>query len=127
MRGAPERYVDRIPEQRADDTWIPTPNAGWYLLRGRLQHTKDFAWQAAANMTRRECPDRHSEDTNGRRVGETDSAVATWLAPAGLAPGSEKSPELRRLEAMPDAKRRAWLGRYITTRTSCDYTEVPTL
>ncbi|WP_406284058.1 hypothetical protein [Streptomyces sp. NBC_00209] len=125
--GAPKRYVARLPLQGPDEAWMPPPNPGWYLLRGRLQHTEDFAWQVAANMTRRDCPDRHSEDTSGRRVGETDSAVATWLAPAGLAPGAEKSPELHRLEAMPDAERRAWLGRYMTTRTSCDPSEVPAL
>ncbi|NEC03998.1 hypothetical protein [Streptomyces sp. SID7909] len=124
--GAPKRYVARLPLHGPDEAWIPPPNPGWYLLRGRLRDTEDYAWQVAANMTARDCS-RHYEDADGRGVGATDGAVGTWLAPAGLAPGTEKSPELRRLEAMPNAERRAWLGRYMTTRTSCAYSEVPVL
>ncbi|MGW2476396.1 hypothetical protein [Streptomyces sp. NPDC001665] len=125
--GAPKRYVARLPLRGPEEAWIPPPNPGWYLLRGRLQDTEDYAWQVAANMTVRDCSDLHSKGAGGRRVGETDAAVGQWLAPAGLAPGTEKSPELDRLEAMPDAERRAWLGRYMAARTSCDFTEVPAL
>ncbi|TRV76131.1 hypothetical protein FKN01_19810 [Streptomyces sp. 130] len=124
--GAPERYVARLPLHGPDEAWIPPPNPGWYLLRGRLQDTGDYAWQVAANMTMRDCS-RHHEDGDGRHEPAPDEAVGKWLAPAGLAPGTNKSPELRRLEAMPDAERRAWLGRYMTTRTSCDPSEVPSL
>ncbi|MFJ7625424.1 hypothetical protein ACIQZN_02895 [Streptomyces sp. NPDC097595] len=128
VRGAPERYVDRLPEQRADDTWIPTPNAGWYLLRGRLQHTEDYAWQVGYHLTDRGCHGSDSMDAGDGRVWTTDQAVASWLnGPSASFPGDEKSPELRRLEAMPEAERRAWLGRYMATRTSCDPSEVPAL
>ncbi|WP_405938818.1 hypothetical protein OG338_21210 [Streptomyces sp. NBC_00726] len=128
VRGAPERYVDRLPEQRPDDTWIPTPNAGWYLLRGRLQHTEDYAWQVGYHLTDRGCHGSDSMDADDGRVRTTDHAVASWLnGPSASVPGDEESPEFRRLEAMPDAERRAWLGRYMATRTSCDPSEVPVL
>ncbi|MFC8538683.1 hypothetical protein ACFUJY_32850 [Streptomyces sp. NPDC057249] len=128
VRGAPERYVARLPLHGSDEAWMPPPNPGWYLLRGRLQDTEDFAYQVAGNMTMRDCTDHPDQDTGGRAVGATDDAVGTWLTgPYALAPGTEKSPELRRLEAMPAPERRAWLGRYMTTRTSCDFAEVPTL
>ncbi|MGC5410657.1 hypothetical protein ACPXCX_44190, partial [Streptomyces sp. DT225] len=114
VRGAPKRYVARLPLRGPDEAW--------------LQDTEDFAYQVAGNMTGRECPDRPDQDTSGRGTGATDDAVGTWLTgPYALAPGQEKSPELHRLEAMPDAERRAWLGRYMATRTSCDPSEVPTL
>ncbi|MEU2249888.1 hypothetical protein [Streptomyces sp. NPDC019224] len=127
VRGAPERYVARLPLQGPEEAWIPPPNPGWYLLRGRLQDTEDYVWQVAANLTMRDCPQDHHGNSDGPPVGAAGGAVATWLAPAGLGTGTEKSPELRRLEAMPDAERRAWLGRYMTTRNSCDPSEVPAL
>ncbi|MCG7529001.1 hypothetical protein MHW47_31760, partial [Streptomyces sp. OfavH-34-F] len=129
VRGAPKRYVDRLPVRNADEAWMPTPNTGWYLLRGRLRHTGDYAWQVGLNLAHRECRDADATDDDGSPSWETDVAVATWLAgPEGaLPPGAEKSPELLRLEAMPDAERRAWLGRFMTTRASCDPAEVPAL
>ncbi|MFB8207242.1 hypothetical protein [Streptomyces sp. NPDC056010] len=129
VRGAPERYVDRIPEQRADDTWIPKPNAGWYLLRGRLKHTEDFAWQAATHLLDRDCPGHAAGSKSWNRVVETGFAVAGWLIGPHAAQETyvSDSPELRRLEAMPDAERRAWLGRYMAARNSCDPSEVPVL
>ncbi|MFK0097596.1 hypothetical protein [Streptomyces sp. NPDC091040] len=129
VRGAPERYVDRLPEQRADDTWIPTPNAGWYLLRGRLQHTEDYAWQAATHLLDRDCPGYDAGSKSWNRVIGTDFAVSGWLIGSHAAQLTyvSDSPELRRLEAMPDAERRAWLGRYLTVRNSCDPSEVPVL
>lgn len=128
--GAPERYTDQEPGRESDAVWIPTPNPGWYLLRGRLQHREDYAWQVAYGLAHREdCPDSHDENADSDPVPATDDAVATWLAGphAGLAPGAEKPPQLRRLEAMPPAERRAWLGRYLATRTSCTASEVPAL
>ncbi|MFF5335176.1 hypothetical protein [Streptomyces sp. NPDC013181] len=129
VRGAPERYTDDRSGQNADDAWMPTPNLGWYLLRGRLRHREDYAWQVGLNLANRECRDADATDDDGSPSWETDSAVAAWLAgPEGaLPPGAEKSPELLRLEAMPDAERRAWLGRFMTTRKSCDPAEVPAL
>ena len=127
--GAPERYVTRLSGHGAAEVEMPAPAPGWYLLRGRLQRPEDYAWQVAVHLTRRECPDLHYEDTDGVRMVATDSAVGLWLAGsrAGLAPGAEKPLELRRLEAMPDAERRAWLGRYLATHESCDPSEVPAL
>ncbi|MGZ2357648.1 hypothetical protein LRE75_13300 [Streptomyces sp. 372A] len=127
--GAPERYVDRPPAQRAAESWVPTPNVGWYLLRGRLQHTEHFAWQVAMQLLDRDCPDREAGSKSWNRVIETDFAVTGWLIGPHAAQVTHvsESPELRRLEALPDAERRAWLGRYMSARNSCDPSEVPSL
>lgn len=42
-----------------------------------------------------------------------------------MGPGSP--PLVTRLKAMPDAGRKAWLGRYLATRKSCTPAEVPAL
>ncbi|MER5275449.1 hypothetical protein ABT025_06785 [Streptomyces sp. NPDC002809] len=127
--GAPVRYVDQDPLHGPDDVQVPTPNLGWYLLRGRLQHSEDFAWQVAHGVANRDCPDSFGEESaDSDRVMATDLAVTDWLA--GLAsqtPDAEKTPQLRRLEAMPAPERRAWLGRFLATHTSCSPSEVPVL
>lgn len=127
--GAPKRYVDREPVQHPDESWVPTPNVGWYLLRGRLQHREHFAWQVAMRLLDRDCSGRAAGSKSWDRVIETDSAVAGWLIGPHAAQETyvSDSPELRRLEAMPDAERRAWLGRYMAARNSCDPSEVPVL
>ncbi|MFI6651691.1 hypothetical protein ACIBI8_29305 [Streptomyces sp. NPDC050529] len=127
--GAPVRYVNQEARPGSGAAWMPTPNLGWYLLRGRLQHAEDFAWQVAYRMANRECPDA----VHTGRVTATDEAVTNWLVGASQspgtspAPGAEKSPQLRRLEAMPAPERRAWLGRFLATHTSCSPSEVPVL
>ncbi|MEU2021013.1 hypothetical protein ABZ565_02350 [Streptomyces sp. NPDC016469] len=127
--GAPKRYADRPSAQRADESRMPTPNVGWFLLRGRLQHTEDFAWQVAVQLLGRDCPGHEAGSKSWNRVIATDFAVSGWLIGTRAAQATyvPDSPELRRLDAMPDAERRAWLGRYMATRKSCDPSEVPTL
>lgn len=129
VSGAPARYVNRMPVHRADEAWVPAPNPGWYLLRGQLQHTEDYAWQVAYSMASRDCHSLHyNRSADGYRVPETDDAVVNWLAgPHAQPPGEEKSPRFRRLEAMPAPERQAWLGRYLATRKSCTPSEVPVL
>ncbi|MFG3135461.1 hypothetical protein ACGFZA_04465 [Streptomyces sp. NPDC048211] len=127
--GAPVRYADQEARPGSGAVWMPTPNLGWYLLRGRLQHPEDYVWQVAHGVVNRECPDSLRSD----RVGATDDAVTNWLAGTSHAPGTEqasgaeRTPQLRRLEAMPAPERRAWLGRFLATRTSCSPAEVPVL
>ncbi|WP_330453821.1 MULTISPECIES: hypothetical protein [unclassified Streptomyces] len=129
LPGAPKRYVDRPPAQHAGEARMPTPNAGWYLLRGRLQHKEDFAWQVATQLLARDCPVHGAGSKSWNRVIGTDSAVSGWLIGSHTAQMTyvSDSPELRRLDAMPDAERRAWLGRYMSARNSCDASEVPVL
>ncbi|WP_406454762.1 hypothetical protein OG782_25720 [Streptomyces sp. NBC_00876] len=129
--GAPVRYVDLEARPGSGRAWVPTPNLGWYLLRGRLRHSDDYAWQVAMGVAGRECPDSsYNEGSNGfARVVATDSAVADWLAGPSMSRtgGAESTPQLRRLQAMPAPERRAWLGRYLATRTSCTPSKVPVL
>ncbi|WP_393060446.1 hypothetical protein [Streptomyces sp. LN549] len=127
--GAPARYVNQDPLHGSDEAWVPAPNLGWYLLRGRLHHSEDFVRQVASSVVNRECPDSLYTDRSagGHRVMATDEAVRYWLADASQTPDAEKTPQLRRLEAMPAPERRGWLGRFLATRTSCSPTEVPVL
>lgn len=129
--GAPARYANRQPRHGTDEVWVPTPDVGWYVLRGRLRHPDDFAWQVAHMVVVRECPDYPQGDlpSGGDRLTATDDAVTQWLAgPQPQRPFSaEKTPQHRRLAAMPDPERRAWLGRFLTTRASCTPAEVPVL
>ncbi|MFJ2092447.1 hypothetical protein ACIOEW_24710 [Streptomyces sp. NPDC087901] len=129
--GAPVRYVDQEVRPGSAAAWMPTPNLGWYLLRGRLQHSEDFAWQVAYRMVNRECPDSlYADGSAGEDRGmATDLAVTDWLTGPRTpqTPDAEKTPQLRRLEAMPPPERRAWLGRFLATRTSCSPSEVPVL
>lgn len=125
--GAPARYVDQEPSGRSGEVRVPTPNIGWYVVRGRLRHAEDLALQVSYSVVPpREC--RGGTSPEELRVAHTDDAVRSWLAGAGaLAPGAEKSPQQRRLEALPAAERRAWLGRFLATRTSCAPAGVPVL
>lgn len=125
----PARYVDRLPLHGTDEAWMPRPNPGWYLLRGRLQRPEDFAMQVAYSMLDRHCPSLRTARSGDRdRVWATDSAVGVWLAgPYAQPPGGEKDPRFRRLDAMPVHERRAWLSRYFASRDSCTPSEVPVL
>lgn len=63
-----------------------------------------------------------------RPSGDGDRRSRQVLAGRRVAdPDAEKTPQLRRLEAMPAPERRGWLGRFLATRTSCSPTEVPVL
>lgn len=125
--GAPARYLNQDPLTGSDETWVPAPNIGWYVVRGQLRHAEDFALQVAYHMVpEREC--RGAQSADRLRVVYTDAAVRGWLAgPGALFPGAEKTPQQRRLEALPAPERRAWLGRFLATRTSCVPSEVPAL
>ncbi|MFE9818166.1 hypothetical protein [Streptomyces sp. NBC_00236] len=125
--GAPARYVDQEPSRASGEARVPTPNIGWYVVRGRLRHAEDFALQVSYGVVPpRNCRSAESADT--LRVVYTDDAVRSWLAgPGALAVHAEKTPQQRRLEALPAAERRAWLGRFLATRESCVPSEVPTL
>ncbi|WP_405507169.1 hypothetical protein OG323_10975 [Streptomyces cyaneofuscatus] len=133
--GAPVRYVQTSDSRRLppDTSRLPYSSRGWTMVRGRLTDPAWYAWQTARFLAERDCPESVTEteveDPAIVRVRETDDAVAHWLAPWG---GSRLDPAqgavyLNRLTAMGDTERRAWLGRYLATRTSCDPKAVPTL
>ncbi|WP_411080956.1 hypothetical protein [Streptomyces sp. cmx-18-6] len=148
--GAPLRYVSvpvsgggRTP---AGASRLPGPTLGWTVVRGRLVDPVAYASETARQLSERDCPDSASaedesvaegdasaaaeaEEDAHIRVMQIDDAVVHWLAPSNAtAPARDWSgPYLDRLTAMDDAERRAWLGRYLATRDSCDPKEVPAL
>lgn len=125
--GAPARYGNQGSSRRSGEVWVPAPNIGWYVVRGRLRHAEDLARQVSYSVVpQREC--RGGQSSEELRVMYTDDAVRSWLTgPYALFPGTEKLPQQRRLEAMPAPERRAWLGRFLATRRSCVPSEVPVL
>ncbi|MFE4380395.1 hypothetical protein [Streptomyces cyaneofuscatus] len=127
--GAPQRYV-HVPEggpAPAGTARLPHHTRGWTVVRGRLPDPADYAHQTVQRLADRDCPMAvlTAEDRTTQRMWEIDGTVAWWLAPRG-GPGLD-TPYLNRLTAMGDTERRAWLGRYLATRTSCDPKAVPTL
>ncbi|WP_260988011.1 hypothetical protein [Streptomyces sp. CFMR 7] len=133
VAGAPQRYV-HVPEggpAPAGAAPLPNHTRGWTVVRGRLPDPADYAHQTALRLAERGCPLAviMAEDPATLRMWETDGAVAQWLAPLD---GAWLDPDLggtylARLTAMGGAERRAWLGRYLATRTSCDPKAVPAL
>ncbi|WP_244229998.1 hypothetical protein [Kitasatospora albolonga] len=131
--GAPLRYV-QVPEggrPPAGATPLPHHMRGWTVVRDRLADPASYAYATADGLSARDCPLSVlvAEDSATQRMWETDDAVAHWLVPSA---GPELLPEtggayLKRLTAMGDAERRAWLGRYLATRTVCDPKAVPAL
>ena len=132
----PVRFVD--PPRDHDEAQLPQLYLGQSVVRGELADPEQFAWEAAAGLTVRDC----------RRGSPTDDVVLDWLASnhlsaqvraadaeaarkrgdaADVARSEAEARELARLRAMADGPRRAWLGRYFATVRSCDLSEVPTL
>ncbi|MFJ9636298.1 hypothetical protein [Streptomyces sp. NPDC101178] len=127
--GAPRRYV-HVPEggpAPSGASALPHHTRGWTVVRDRLSDPADYAHQTVLRLADRDCPLAviMAEDRTTLRMWETDDAVAWWLAPLA-GPGLDM-PGLDRLTVMGDAQRRAWLGRYLATRTSCDPKAVPAL
>ncbi|MFJ2896548.1 hypothetical protein ACIO87_16905 [Streptomyces sp. NPDC087218] len=126
--GAPVRYL--APQYGPKDGEASLAHAvrGWGITRDRLADPRAYAANTALGLTLRDCPDggdgRSAEEAG--RVERTDDAVRSWLADEE-SPWYPESRRLARLEAMPDADRRAWLGRYLATRKSCVPAEVPAL
>lgn len=127
--GAPIRYVDHNVREGSGEAQLSTLTRGWDLVRDRLSRPDDYAWQTAASMISRDCPADGDAPAGSDRIMNTDLAVTNWLAGlrAAQLPGAESDPLFRRIEAMPAPERRAWLGRYLATSTSCDPSEVPAL
>lgn len=133
--GAPVRYVQTSDSRRLppDTSRLPYTSRGWTVVRDRIADPAGYAWETAHLLTERDCPESVTEEVEEDpatvRMRETDDAVVHWLAPWGssrLDP-AQGAVYLNRLTAMGDTERRAWLGRYLATRTSCDPKAVPAL
>ncbi|MGW8395505.1 hypothetical protein ACWGLP_02200 [Streptomyces lydicus] len=137
---APVRFEDLPPAPASGEAQLPQLYLGQSVVRGELVDPERFAWEAAAGLVARDCA--------APRVGRTDEAVRDWLVSNGLSERRRRADAaaarargddaavaqaeagaraLARLRAMPDGRRRAWLGRYFATAESCDPRGVPTL
>ncbi|MDK0522184.1 hypothetical protein [Streptomyces sp. ML-6] len=126
--GAPVRYVAPPYEPKDGEASLAHAVRGWGITRDRLSDPRAYAANTALSLTARDCPDGENRRTarEADRMERTDDAVRSWLADEE-SPWYPESRRLARLEAMPDADRRAWLGRYLATRKSCTPAEVPAL
>ncbi|MGW2182416.1 hypothetical protein ACWCXX_30885 [Streptomyces sp. NPDC001732] len=126
--GAPVRYVAPPFDPKDGEAPLAHVVRGWGITRDRLTDPRAYAANTALSLTFRDCSDglRTSDRKAAERVERTDDAVRSWLA-GEASPWDPRSRHLARLEAMPDADRSAWLGRYLATRESCVPAEVPAL
>ncbi|MCP3821736.1 hypothetical protein NLX86_27680 [Streptomyces sp. A3M-1-3] len=125
VEGVPVRFEDVAGEPRADEVQLPMLEPlGQSVLRGRLTDLQQYAWEAAAALTWRDC-----DGAGAERLRELDTAVQDWLAPPphGYFEPFGPPKQLPRLKAMGDEERRAWLSRYFATRGDCDPRKVPSL
>ncbi|MGW1093252.1 hypothetical protein ACWD4L_45550 [Streptomyces sp. NPDC002596] len=126
--GAPATYVDQRTDPKHGEARLPSVTRGWGVVRNELTDPRGYAYNTVNGLLSRECPDNaRKQDPEGfDRVSATDRAVQHWLAPLdGFDP---PAPEyLTRLEAMPKADRKVWLGRFLASRKSCTPAEVPVL
>ncbi|GGV78920.1 hypothetical protein GCM10015535_14470 [Streptomyces gelaticus] len=127
--GAPVRYVESTFDPKDDEAALAHVMRGWGITRNKLTDPRAYASETALSLTLRDCSNHshRSRREGGKQVDLTDDAVRTWLADGDSTWDPEARPLVTRLEAMPDADRKAWLGRYLATRKSCMPTEVPAL
>lgn len=127
--GAPVRYVASGFDPKDDEAALAHVMRGWSVTRNKLTDPRAFASETALGLVNRDCPNglARSDRKGTKRLALTEDAVRTWLAGGDSTWNLEARPLLTRLKAMPDADRRAWLGRYLATRKSCVPTEVPAL
>ncbi|MFJ2587730.1 hypothetical protein [Streptomyces sp. NPDC087538] len=129
VQGAPVRYVDSGFDPKDGEAALGSATRGWNLTRNELTDPQAYASNTALSLVDRDCPDgmRTSDRKAADRVEFTDDAVRTWLAGDDSTWAPEARPFVARLKAMPEADRRAWLGRFLATLESCTAAEVPAL
>ncbi|WP_326767804.1 ABC transporter permease [Streptomyces sp. NBC_01591] len=127
--GAPVRYVSTESDPKDGEAALAHAMRGWGTTRNELTDPQAYASETALSLTSRDCSAvSHWDKREGaKRVGLTDDAVRSWLAGNDATWDPEARPLVTRLEAMPDAGRKAWLGRYLATLKSCAPAEVPAL
>ncbi|MGW2086076.1 hypothetical protein [Streptomyces sp. NPDC001880] len=127
--GAPVTYVDSAFDPKDGEAALAHVMRGWGVTRNKLTDPRAYAGETALGLVNRDCPDGsgRSDGKGVKRVALTDDAVRTWLAGTDSTWDPEARHLVTRLKVMPDADRRAWLGRYLATRKSCTPAEVPAL
>lgn len=140
VANVPVRFEDLHRAPHHDEAQLPQLYLGQSVVRGELADPERFAWEAAAGLVSRECDATRADRTDAavrdwlvsnslsRRRREAEAARARqWGDQAAVARAEADARALTRLAAMPDARRRAWLGRYFATAGSCDGNGGPAL
>ncbi|WP_406501112.1 hypothetical protein OHA04_13370 [Streptomyces sp. NBC_01590] len=127
--GAPVGYVDSMFRPKGGEAVLGSATRGWSVTRNRLTDPQAYASNTVLTLVSRDCPggSRTSDREAAERVELTDDAVRTWLAGDDSPWDPEARPLVTRLEAMPDADRKVWLGRFLAALKSCAPAEVPAL
>ncbi|MGH4035497.1 hypothetical protein ACQB60_42070 [Actinomycetota bacterium Odt1-20B] len=137
--GVPERLVggpwDARPRQRDKPRYAPAKGADrlagldFSVLRDHLTDPDFYANTAAGELFQdRDCTSAEVDDGNryGERATNISDAVLQWLAPVPsfsyYGEGAER--QLKKIEAMSDKERKAYLTRYFAV-DSCDPEQVP--
>ncbi|MFE7400729.1 hypothetical protein [Streptomyces sp. NPDC057557] len=126
--GAPVRYVDNGSGPKDGEAALAYVRRGWGITRNRLTDPHRYVQDTALGLVNHDCsagPGRKGRKEDERMARTTD-AVITWLS------GEDSlwypdSRQLARLEAMPDAERKVWLGRFLAVPANCTPSEVPVL
>ncbi|MFI9392127.1 hypothetical protein ACIG53_14740 [Streptomyces bauhiniae] len=139
VHGLPARWSDRGAGPRAREAPLPTlAPFGWSVVRGRLTHPDQYAWEAVAALS------GHGDCENQpARVQLADEAVQAYLAPNPSqsrfdALDAKGDPAARahlraslaaraKLAGMAEQRRRTWLSAYFAARAHCGTEGVPSL
>ncbi|MEV0368890.1 hypothetical protein AB0I10_03550 [Streptomyces sp. NPDC050636] len=140
VANVPARFEDLHRAPRSGEAELPTLYLGQSVVRGELAEPEQFAWEAAAALTSRDCdtfPTQRTDDavrdwlvSNGlseRRRQTTEENAREWGNATANADAKANARALSHLTTMRDDQRRAWLGRYFATAGRCDVSGVPAL
>ncbi|WP_405555700.1 hypothetical protein [Streptomyces sp. NBC_01171] len=139
VHGLPARWSDRGADPRAGEAPLPTlAPFGWSVVRGRLTHPDQYAWEAVAALS-----GRGGCENDPARVQLADEAVQAYLAPnpfqsrfdaldakrdaAARAHLRERLAARAKLAGMDEQRRRTWLSAYFAARADCAPEGVPSL
>lgn len=101
---------------------------GWGITRNRLTDPHRYVRETALGLVNHNCSAYLGEKgrKQDERMARTTDAVISWLSGED-SPWYPDSRQLARLEAMPDAERKVWLGRFLAVPADCTPSEVPVL
>ncbi|WP_405684592.1 hypothetical protein [Streptomyces sp. NBC_00057] len=126
--GAPVRYVDNGSGPKDGEAALAYVGRGWGITRNRLTDPHRYVRETALGLVNHNCSAGPGEKgrKQDERMARTTDAVISWLSGED-SPWYPDSRQLARLEAMPDAERKVWLGRFLAVPADCTPSEVPVL
>ncbi|MCX4789333.1 hypothetical protein OG369_25065 [Streptomyces sp. NBC_01221] len=126
--GAPVRYVGNGSEPQDGEAALASVGRGLGITRNRLTDPHRYVYDTALGLVNHNCSAGPGEKgrKQDERMARTTDAVISWLSGED-SPWYPDSRQLARLEAMPDAERKVWLGRFLAVPAHCTLAEVPVL